>query len=191
MNSFSAWDFAAFLANSVVFLLIGVAVEAMPLRSYRAVLLTAPDGVSAQSSLSALPLDDLASRTAYPLVGRVTRRSCACSGALHAAHTAAARRNRGRNFWCRRLFHCGAGLDYAAVPSAAGLFADGDPSEKLYVGRSERWVSAVLPKRIATRRKMGFVESSEPIVNLATAGRTRGFGALSDAPHSIAGRPVR
>ena len=50
-----------------------------------------PDGLSAQPSLSALPLGDFASRTAYPLVGRVARRSGACSGALHAAHTAAAR----------------------------------------------------------------------------------------------------
>jgi CPA1 family monovalent cation:H+ antiporter len=61
------WDFAAFLANSVVFLLIGVAVAAMPFRSYGAVLLTAVVVVLLGRGLTIYPLSLLFLRSRWTI----------------------------------------------------------------------------------------------------------------------------
>lgn len=61
------WDFAAFLANSVVFLLIGVAVAAMPLRSYGAVLLTSFVVVLLGRGLTVYPLSLLFLRSRWTI----------------------------------------------------------------------------------------------------------------------------
>jgi monovalent cation:H+ antiporter, CPA1 family len=61
------WDFAAFLANSVVFLLIGVAVAAMPFRSYGAVLLTSVVVVLLGRGLAIYPLSLLFLRSRWTI----------------------------------------------------------------------------------------------------------------------------
>jgi CPA1 family monovalent cation:H+ antiporter len=61
------WDFAAFLANSVVFLLIGVAVAAMPFRSYGAVLLTSVVVVLLGRGLTVYPLSLLFLRSRWTI----------------------------------------------------------------------------------------------------------------------------
>ena len=61
------WDFAAFLANSVVFLLIGVAVAAMPIRSYGAVLLTSVVVVLLGRGLTVYPLSLLFLRSRWTI----------------------------------------------------------------------------------------------------------------------------
>ena len=59
------WDFAAFLANSVVFLLIGVEVAAMPFRFYGAVLLTSVVVVLIGRGLTVYPLSLLFLRSRW------------------------------------------------------------------------------------------------------------------------------
>jgi monovalent cation:H+ antiporter, CPA1 family len=61
------WDFAAFLANSVVFLLIGVAVAAMPLRSYGAVFLASFGVVLLGRGLTVYPLSLLFLRSRWAI----------------------------------------------------------------------------------------------------------------------------
>jgi CPA1 family monovalent cation:H+ antiporter len=61
------WDFAAFLANSVVFLLIGVAVAAMPFLSYGAVLLTSVVVVLLGRGLTVYPLSLLFLRSRWTI----------------------------------------------------------------------------------------------------------------------------
>ena len=100
------WDFAAFLANSVVFLLIGVAVAAMPFRSYGAVLLTSVVVVLLGRGLTVYPLSLLFLRSRWTISLR--EQHILWWGGLRGALALAlalARRNRGRNFWRRRLFH--------------------------------------------------------------------------------------
>ena len=131
------WDFAAFLANSVVFLLIGVAVAAMPFRSYGAVLLTSVVVVLLGRGLTVYPLSLLFLRSRWTISLR--EQHILWWGGLRGALALAlalARRNRGRNFWRRRLFHCDAGPDYPAVASAAGLFAEIEPAAKRSAGRT-------------------------------------------------------
>ena len=61
------WDFAAFLANSVVFLLIGVTVATMPFRSYGAVLLTSVVVVLLGRGLTVYPLSLLFLRSRWAI----------------------------------------------------------------------------------------------------------------------------
>ena len=61
------WDFAAFLANSVVFLLIGVAVAAVPFQSYVAVLLTSVVVVLLGRGLTVYPLSLLFLRSRWTI----------------------------------------------------------------------------------------------------------------------------
>ena len=61
------WDFAAFLANSVVFLLIGVALASIPIRSYWAVLLTSIVVVLLGRGLTVYPLSLLFLRSHWTI----------------------------------------------------------------------------------------------------------------------------
>ena len=88
----SFWDFAAFLANSVVFLLIGADVAAIPFGAVGATpLAVAIATVLAARAVTVYPLSSLffasrwkisLSRAACAVVGRVARRPCARSGAV-------------------------------------------------------------------------------------------------------------
>ncbi len=61
------WDFAAFLANSVVFLLIGIAIAATPFRSYGTVLLTSVVAVLLGRGLTVYPLSLLFLRSRWTI----------------------------------------------------------------------------------------------------------------------------
>ncbi len=126
------WEFAAFLANSLVFLLIGVNVATMPYETYGAVeLASAIVIVLLGRALTVYPLS-LAfrdssrpityARTTCAVVGRPARRARPGAGPVAAAVAAAARRNRGADFWRRRLLDRRAGPDHAAAAAAIGFF---------------------------------------------------------------------
>ena len=127
----SLWEFVAFLANSVVFLLIGVDLASMPFGASEAFAIFVAIGVVLlgravtiypfEPSLREDALGHSNGRAACPVVGRAARGAGARFGALAARRPAAARRDQGRGLRRRRLLHRRAGPHHAADAAPPGI----------------------------------------------------------------------
>ena len=122
------WEFAAFVANSLVFLLIGVDAAQMPFSTYdvknsrhrarRYARRSRAHRLSHRFAVHADALGDAVQDAAYPLVGRPARRAFARPGAFASAHAAAARRYSLRHFRDRGFLIRRPGSDHAAAAAS-------------------------------------------------------------------------
>ena len=130
------WEFAAFIANSFVFLLIGLTVGHLPLTGLGPVAVVAAIGfVLLGRALTVYPLcllfmrlalGDSTARPARVVVGRIAWRARTGIGARAARYAARPARNRHRGIQCRCVLRHRAGPDHASGASFARVLPKAD-----------------------------------------------------------------